>query len=288
MLNHPMMLPWELFLRQLAAYERRYLEGLRGTWIHSPPIDWVSWRCGAHFLGYVPVERASLIFRSLSECTFKDAILNWEASSWTAVQRSDVLQEMLEHHWRQGLVTGWRNEKFSYWSDTLEDPNPAIPHVLSVERAGYRYLGMMSHAVHINGFLPDGRMWCGRRSKGKATDPGQLDNIAAGGLPTGETVLSCALRELKEEAGLFNIDKSDLADAGFVRTSRMESEGWHDESLHVYNLVLAQDFQPSNQDGEVEEFLCLQPSDVVELIRGANFTFDATASLLQGLGLHRS
>lgn len=283
-----MMLPWELFLHQLAAYERRYLEGLRGTWIHSPPIDWVSWRCGAHFLGYVPVERASLIFRSLPECTFKDADLNWETSSWTPVQRSDVLQEMLERHWRQGLVTGWRNEKFSYWSNNFEYPNPAIPHVLSVERAGFRYLGMMSHAVHINGFLPDGRIWCGRRSKDKATDPGLLDNVAAGGLPTGEAVLSCAVRELKEEAGLFDIDKSDLADAGFIRTSRMESEGWHDESLRVFNLVLTQDFQPSNQDGEVEEFLCLQPSEVVEFIRGAKFTCDATASLLQGLGLHRS
>ena len=288
MLNHSMLQPWEHFLRQLADCERRYLEGLSGTWIQSPPNDCVDWRCCDHFLGYVPVDRATHIFESLSQCRLEGYHLNWDTSSWTSAQRSGALQEMLVQHREQGLITGWRNEKFSFWTHACEIPDPDVPHVFSVERAGFRYLGMMSHAVHINGFLPDGRIWCGRRSVDKATDPGLLDNVAAGGLPTGETCLSCALRELREEAGVVNFDKTDLADAGFIRTSRMESEGWHDESLRVYNLVLTQDFQPINQDGEVDEFLCLHPSDVVELIREGKFTLDATASLLQGIGLNRS
>jgi 8-oxo-dGTP pyrophosphatase MutT (NUDIX family) len=286
MLNHPPMRPWENFLHQLTDDEVRYLVSLTGNRIEYPPTNWVSWLCDDHLLGYVPVDRATLICESLPQCSWKGSALVWEAFHWTRQQRSKALQGMLMQHHQHGLLTGWRNEKFSFWSNNSENPSVEIPDLFSVERAGFRYLGMMSHAVHMNGFLPDGRIWCGRRSKSKATDPGLLDNVAAGGLPTDETVLACALRELSEEAGIVNIDKTALVDADFIRTSRIEREGWHDESLRVYNLVLAQDCCPINQDGEVDEFLCLRPSEVVDLIREGQFTIDATASLLQGLGMH--
>jgi 8-oxo-dGTP pyrophosphatase MutT (NUDIX family) len=281
------MQPWNIFLSQLSVVEKRFLEDLSGHWIHSRPIDWVSWQCGDQFLGYVSIDRANLIHKSLLGCNWNGAALIWDATQWTRLQRSQALQDMLVQHFNKGLFAGWRDEKFSYWSSTNDCPNPDVPDLLSVERAGFRYLGMMSHAIHINGFLPDGRLWCGRRSKSKATDPGLLDNVAAGGLPTGETVLSCALRELSEEAGIIHIDKTALVDAGIVRTSRREGEGWHDETLRVYNLALAQNFRPNNQDGEVDEFVCLHPSEVVALIRKGQFTIDASASLLVGLGMGR-
>jgi 8-oxo-dGTP pyrophosphatase MutT (NUDIX family) len=281
------MQPWDNFLRQLDMVERHFLEGLPVHWIHSRPIDWISWYCGDYFLGYVSIDRANLIHESLYGCNWKGTTLNWDAWQWPRQKRSQALQDMLVQHFNQGLFTGWRDEKFSYWSNTHDSPSPDVPDLFSVERAGFRYMGVMSHAVHMNGFLPDGRLWCGRRSKSKATDPGLLDNVAAGGLSTGETVLSCALRELSEEAGIFNIDKTALVDAGFIRTSRREGEGWHDETLRVYNLALAQDFQPNNHDGEVDEFVCLHPSEVVALIKEEQFTIDASASLLQGLGIGR-
>ncbi|MDZ7893015.1 MAG: hypothetical protein U5L73_14825 [Rhodoferax sp.] len=34
----------------------------------------------------------------------------------------------------------------------------------ALARAGFRFLGIRSHAVHIHGFTPDGCLWCGRRS----------------------------------------------------------------------------------------------------------------------------
>ena len=281
------MQPWTKFLNQLSVVEKRFLDGLSMHWIQSRPIDWVSWYCGDQFLGYVSIDRANQIQESLYGCNWNGTSVLWDAWQWTRQQRSQALQDMLVQHFNQGLFTGWRNEKFSYWSNTHDSPTPDVPDLFSVERAGFRHLGMMSHAVHMNGFLPDGRLWCGRRSKSKATDSGLLDNVAAGGLPTGETVLSCALRELSEEAGIINIDKTALVDAGHIRTSRREGEGWHDETLRVYNLALAQDFLPNNQDGEVDEFVCLHPSEVVALISEGQFTIDASASLFLGLGIGR-
>ncbi|WP_197712255.1 NUDIX domain-containing protein [Polynucleobacter necessarius] len=39
-------------------------------------------------------------------------------------------------------------------------------------------------------------MWLGRRSETKSTDPGKLDNLAAGGIIYDETPWVCARREL--------------------------------------------------------------------------------------------
>jgi ADP-ribose pyrophosphatase YjhB (NUDIX family) len=275
--------PWKLFLEQLSEVECSYLTSLHAASRQPPPQGWVTWACQDRFLGYLPTERAHQVCENLPECRWQGDALQWNANGWERARRGEVLQDMLVHHKEQGLVTGWRNEHFDFWSSECDDPDPAVPAFLSAERAGFRYLGMMSHAVHINGFLPDGRIWCGRRSATKATDPGCLDNLAAGGLPSGETLSECALRELKEEAGLSDVLADQLFDVGFVRTSREEPQGWHDEALHVRNLVLDEDFLPENQDGEVQAFLCLKPSQVLELIRQAQFTSDAVAALVQGL-----
>jgi hypothetical protein len=76
-------------------------------------------------------------------------------------------------------LRGWRNETFACWG-WLEDDWPyTATELFRIERAAFRYFGLRSHAAHVHGMSPDGRMWCGRRSFNKATDPGLLDNLAA-------------------------------------------------------------------------------------------------------------
>lgn len=199
--------------------------------------------------------------------------------------RSSALQNALQTLRAMGLVTGWRNERFSFWtSDTLLPPPESSP-LFAVERAGFRPLGLLSHAVHINGFTPDGALWCGRRSLHKATDPGMLDNVTAGGLPANESILTCALRELWEEAGLQMPSSGSLQPSGSVRVSRADVQGWHDEVLHVFNLAMPPTVVPVNQDGEVSSFLCLMPHEVMDFLHAGEFTFDAAVSLAQGLPL---
>lgn len=226
----------------------------------------------------------------LPNCYFQThgatAGLHWPALTLPAHERSARLQAALEQCHARGLVHGWRNEAFAFWHhDCLMPPDDGRPPLLAVERAGFRFLGMRSHAVHINGFTPDGRLWCGRRSLTKATDPGLLDNVTAGGLPAGESPISCALRELQEEAGAILEDTRSLQEAGLVRTARLDTGGWHDETLLVYNLACADGWTPVNQDGEVAGFVCLSAAQTLEQIQAGAFTQDAVASLAQGLGL---
>jgi 8-oxo-dGTP pyrophosphatase MutT (NUDIX family) len=156
---------------------------------------------------------------------------------------------------------------------------------LEFERSGFRFLGMVSHAAHINGFTADGRIWCGRRAQSKATDPGLWDNIAAGGVAAGESVLSCAVRELMEEAGLEVANPQALHDAGRVRiTESIAQTGgadWHDEVLHAFNLYLQPGQVPVNHDGEVEQFQCFTAPQWMDAVRAGQCTTDSVLSLLQ-------
>jgi ADP-ribose pyrophosphatase YjhB (NUDIX family) len=250
---------------------------------HTPPTHWLPWRCDDLALGWISSERATWLAQQLGDCSRLPNALVWHAAGVQRAERSARLQAVLQTARAQGLLTGWRNERFGFWYADCSTPDPQQPAFLEVERSGFRWLGMSSHAVHLNGFLPDGRLWCGRRAWSKATDPGLLDNLTAGGLPCGETLQACLQRELAEEAGLFSLEGHLLQAAGNVRTARLEPQGWHDEHVHVFNLTLSEAFEPLNQDGEVAEFWCLGPQQVLQKMENGEFTVDAVQTLIHGL-----
>ena len=272
-----------IFLAHLNRAEQTCLFALDAQALQPAPDGWLAWYCDELPLGLLSRERAAWLVQQLGACSLLPNALVWHAGQAAEVQRSEQLQATLLAARDQGLLTGWRDERFSFWHAGCTSPEPQRPAFLNVERSGFRWLGMLSHAVHVNGFLPDGRLWCARRSLCKATDPGMLDNVTAGGLPSGETVEACLLRELAEEAGLFSLEGHTLQAAGGLRTSRLELQGWHDEIVHVFNLTLADDFVPANQDGEVSEFMCLNPQQVLARALSGAFTVDAVQTLLQGL-----
>jgi isopentenyldiphosphate isomerase len=271
------------FLASLNRAEKARLFAFDAQARQATPDGWSPWFCGDQLLGLLSRERATWMVQHLPACSLLPQGLVWHAQDDGEVQRSEQLQAVLLRARDAGLLTGWRDERFSFWHADCITPEPQRPAFLRVERSGFRWLGMLSHAVHVNGFLPDGRLWCARRALSKATDPGMLDNFTAGGLPSGETVQTCLLRELAEEAGLFSLEGHGLQAAGNLRTSRQEPQGWHDEIVHVFSLSLAGDFVPANQDGEVAEFMCLSPQQVLAQAQASAFTVDAVQSLLQGL-----
>lgn len=128
-------------------------------------------------------------------------------------------------------------------------------------------------------------MWAGRRANDKATDPGKFDNLTAGGVPVGECLEMTVRRELQEEAGWTQNTHGLLHGVGSLRTQRAEPEGWHDETLWVFNLDVPSQFVPVNQDGEVQSFHRLSPHEVISLLQAGQFTADASQALCQGLGL---
>ena len=278
--------PVQAFWSRLSSQQQTWLAGQLQA--QQPlPTEGVLWSSDRVNLGWVSSERAQDMVAMLPGCTMANGHLHWQTFSNQPLQRSQALQSFLRHQAACGKLTGWRDEFFAWWPDTPAwPPSLVVPPFLCVERAGFRHLGMMSHAVHIHGFLPDGDLWCGRRSTHKSTDPGLLDNLAAGGLTAGDTPLTTALRELAEEASLHFPGPARLRSCGVIRTQRLEPQGWHDEQLLVYALHMSEQETPVNADGEVQEFIQLSPEEVVSRMQCGQFTLDACASLAQCLSAY--
>jgi 8-oxo-dGTP pyrophosphatase MutT (NUDIX family) len=216
--------------------------------------------------------------------------LRWDTQEGTPSSRSLALAEWVKKLHDQGHITGWRNEKFSFWEDQVIglgkhslEPTSHLPAAFEMERSAFRFFGLRSHAVHVNGFTHEGHVWCGRRAQTKATDPGMLDNMAAGGLPVGESLQTCGVREMAEEAGISEALAMTAVAHGKVSTCRSVANGWHHETLWVYNLLVPPEVTPINQDGEVSEFACMSPKQVVEAIANHAFTVDAACVIAQGV-----
>ncbi|STQ91840.1 NUDIX hydrolase [Iodobacter fluviatilis] len=152
-----------------------------------------------------------------------------------------------------GWIKGWRNERYTVFaSDQAGDLDLSQP-LFELERAAFRRFGLTSRAVHINGYTRSG-LWIAQRACSKAIDPDKLDNLAAGGISAGEKAWDCVIRELAEEAGIPAQLASRAVSSGSLRTTRAEADGWHDEVIYTYDLLLPEDFGPQNTDGEVAGF----------------------------------
>ena len=168
-----------------------------------------------------------------------------------------------------GYIPGWRNEDFA-WVDQNGHK------YFRLERAAFRTFGFRSMATHINGYTPSNTLWLGRRSETKATDPGKLDNLAAGGITADETPWVSARRELWEEAGVPSQISDQIEPVGRIHMRRpIHGRGFHDEQLYIYDLELADNFVPTNHDGEVSGFIEISLTEAAARILADEFTADA-------------
>jgi len=173
-----------------------------------------------------------------------------------------------------GCLRGWRGE-------LLDIHDEAGGRVGAVERAAMRPLGLLTRAVHLNGWTPGGRLWIARRALDKSTDPGMWDTLVGGLAGSGETLDQALLRESAEEAGL---EPSDLAARGPLRTvlrmRRRIPEGYQVEDMLVSGCVLADGARPANRDGEVMEIRTAAVDEVLAMIAQGEFTAEAALVIL--------
>jgi 8-oxo-dGTP pyrophosphatase MutT (NUDIX family) len=168
-----------------------------------------------------------------------------------------------------GFIPGWRNEDFD-WVDQNGHK------YFRMERAAFRSFGFRSMATHINGYTQGNTIWLGRRSESKSTDPGKLDNLAAGGITADETPWVSARRELWEEAGVPEQIADQIEPVGRIHMRRpIAGRGFHDELLYVYDLELSDHFVPTNHDGEVSGFIEVSLAEAAARILADEFTSDA-------------
>lgn len=175
-----------------------------------------------------------------------------------------------------GCLRGWRNELL----DVVGEGQ-----VLGViERAALRPMGLLTRAVHLNAWTPDGRLYVARRASTKSTDPGMLDTLVGGLSAAGESLDTSLLRESQEEAGLLPdmlVNRTPIR--VITRMHRRLPEGYQVEDALVSECVLDAAVCPANQDGEVSEILMLSIDEVWSRILADEFTLEAELVVLDCL-----
>ena len=199
----------------------------------------------------------------------------------TADERSAALGAVIGALAADGRIPGWRDETYAI-RNAFDAPPLAY-----IERAASRFFGTMTYAVHLNGVVEyaDGapQMWIARRSDTKATDPGMLDNVVAGGIGWGFGIGETIVKECWEEAG---IPEDIAARATPGRTAHVLQslpEGTQAEQIFIYDLALPADFVPRNQDGEVGEHRLARIDEVARRIEEGAMTVDASLATLDCL-----
>jgi len=185
----------------------------------------------------------------------------------------------------EGRIPGWRDETYAI-RNAFDAPPLAY-----IERAASRFFGTMTYAVHLNGVVEYAdssrrqapQLWIARRSETKATDPGMLDNVVAGGIGWGFGIEATIVKECWEEAGIA-ADLASRAQPGrTAHVLRSLPEGTQAEQIFVYDLALPEDFAPANQDGEVGEHRLARIEEVARWIEEGRLTVDASLATLDCL-----
>ena len=199
----------------------------------------------------------------------------------TADERSAALGAVIGALAADGRIPGWRDETYAI-RNAFDAPPLAY-----IERAASRFFGTMTYAVHLNGVVEYAdrapQMWIARRSDTKATDPGMLDNVVAGGIGWGFGIRETIVKECWEEAG---IPEDIAARATPGRTAHVLQslpEGTQAEQIFIYDLALPAGFTPRNQDGEVGEHRLARIDEVARSIEEGAMTVDASLATLDCL-----
>jgi isopentenyldiphosphate isomerase len=166
-------------------------------------------------------------------------------------------------------LRGWRDE-------LLDITAPDGARLGVIERAAVRPLGILTRAVHLNAWTPDGLLWIARRALDKATDPGMWDTLVGGLVAADETLDIALIRECDEEAGLAPRDVSARSPLRMVlRMHRRLPEGYQVEDLLVSRCVLDAAVQPRNRDGEVMEIATVSAQQALAMVAAGEFTLEA-------------
>lgn len=199
----------------------------------------------------------------------------------TVDARSAALGAVIGALAADGRIPGWRDETYAI-RNAFDAPPLAY-----IERASSRFFGTMTYAVHLNGVVEYAngapQLWIARRSDTKATDPGMLDNVVAGGIGWGFGIDETIVKECWEEAGIERDIASRATPGRTAHVLQSLPEGTQAEQIFIYDLALPPDFTPHNQDGEVGEHRLARIDEVARWIEDGAMTVDASLATLDCL-----
>jgi len=257
-----------------SAVQQRYNQ-TRMRVRHPPPCGARPLIVAAKTAGWITAQAVDSIRHLSCVRVAREAVIIGQADTPTP-QLDHELARIAQTLRDAGCLPGWRGELL----DVIAEGR-----VLAVlERSAMRPLGLLTRAVHLNAWTPDGAVWAAQRARSKSTDPGLWDTLVGGLCSAGESLHDTLLRESDEEAGL---DAEDLAACTplqtILRMHRRLPEGMQIEDVVVSQCVLPSSVTPANRDGEVSAICAFAPEELWNMIHNDAFTIEAELVILHCL-----
>ncbi len=212
-------------------------------------------------------------------------LLKKERSGWHLLaDEADVtaslnqLADLMRH---AGMAGAWRSEQLAVQDEQGEQ-------IATIERGAVRPLGIATLAVHLVGQTTDGRFWVQQRALNKPNDPGKWDTLMGGMVSAEDTVDTALERETWEEAGLQMAELKNLHYGGRQSNCRPSSDGaagYMHEFIEWYIATVPDGLTPTNQDGEVAQFVLMDTAQLLRAIEGGEFTTEAALIMCAVLAL---
>ncbi|MEX1107930.1 MAG: DUF4743 domain-containing protein [Dongiaceae bacterium] len=198
--------------------------------------------------------------------------------------RSDAVDKIVRSLVADGAIARYRGESYAVGRQFHDAP------LLAIDRGAATQFGIRSYGVHCNGYVGTGadmRIWVARRAADKATWPGKLDHIAAGGQPIGLGLVENLIKECGEEAGIPPSLAQQTRCTGYVTFLTETIEGIDNGMIFAYDLALPSNFVPVAADREVEWFELWPVARVIDRLAGSDdFVFDSALVTIDFLMRH--
>lgn len=236
------------------------------------PADYRPWSISGTTIGQVrhPVAEQLTGF-GFAE---RDGILTLPPAPFEAL--SGTLETAADGLRAAGLAAKKRDELYPLLAHPDGEPLAAL------DRGAATEFGIVNRGFHLNGIVRrvDGTfMWVARRSRNKATYPGKLDNMVAGGHPLGISAFDNLLKECHEEAGIPPEIAATARPTGTISYRMAVPSGLRRHMFYTYDLELDPSFVPQPIDGEVESFELMPIGQVMEIVESDPDAFKYNCNL---------
>jgi 8-oxo-dGTP pyrophosphatase MutT (NUDIX family) len=225
-------------------------------------------RIGAQRVGWVQPDFAARLAESPEIVCDADGVTLTDPASLQAIAR----------RLSEAGCFRWRREAF----DIRAEPNGPV--LAQLDRGALPSFGVMAVGVHLNGLVhrADGlHLWVARRAANKALDPGKLDHMVAGGVPSGLSPAQTLVKEAEEEAALPPDLACQAIEVGQITYAMERTEGLRCDVLHCYDLEVPETFEPHASDGEVAAFELWPIERAMQAVRDTDeFKFNVNLVLI--------
>lgn len=214
----------------------------------------------------------------------EDGPIALAAALSTPAERTEAIAGICRSLAAEGVLAAERGEMFPV------APRWGVAPLAEVDRRWVTHFGLPAYGVHLNGFVQtaDGiKMWIARRAKGKMTYPGQLDNLVAGGQGVGLGLYENMVKEADEEAAIPSAIARHIRPVGTISYVMETEAGLKLDTMYNFDLELPAEFEPVNNDGEVDEFMLVPLAEVAAIVRETfDFKFNCNLVIIDFLIRH--